>query len=158
LNSLDELPSIRTFQPQIIDLTLVYNDNDGIVNVLKDYTINAYAHILTFFKNIRHLSIHGSSIAAYPGLSLCGLPSTTFSSSTLSKLCINASTFDDCLYLLDGRLQNLNELIVRIYDINAPSLIDHNKVSEDYRRQILFFNISFLGQTTQFKMFFINMS
>jgi len=126
---LDESPFVHIFKQQITDLTLIYNDNDGIITSLKDYTTNVYAHILTFFKNLRNLSINGSSITAYPGLSLCDLPSTTFSSLILTKLCINVSTFDDCLYLLDGRLNQLNILIVRIYDINAPSLIVHNKVS-----------------------------
>ncbi len=126
---LDDSPFERIFKQQITDLTLIYNDNDGIVSLLKDYTINIYAHILNFFKNLQNLTINGSSIAAYPGLSLCDLPSTTFSSSILTKLCINISTFDDCLYLLDGRLNQLNTLIIRIYDIGAPSLIVHNQVN-----------------------------
>ena len=125
----NELLFSHIFKQQITDLTLIYNDNDGIITSLKDYTLNIYAHILTFFKNLQHLSIQGSSIAAYPGLSLCDLPLTTFSSSILTKLCINVSTFDDCLYLLDGRLNQLNTFIVRIYDIDAPSVIIHNEVN-----------------------------
>ncbi len=125
---------------------------------MKDYTINIYAYILTFFENLQHLSIYGSSTTAYPGLSLCDLPSTMFFSLILTKLCINVSTFDDCLYLLDGRLHQLNTLIIRIYDINAPSLIVHNKVSSfssSIDQNAFFYSV---GKSLQFKMFFINMS
>ena len=72
----NELLFSHIFKQQITDLTLIYNDNDGLITSLKDYTINIYSHILTFFKNLQHLSIQGSSIAAYPGLSLCDLPLT----------------------------------------------------------------------------------
>jgi hypothetical protein len=125
----EEFLSSHIFQQQITDISLMCNDNDGIITLLKDYTANVYAYSLTFFKKLQHLSIHGSSITSYAGLSLCDLPLTTFSSSILTKLCINASTFDDCLYSLDGRLKQLNTFIVRIYDIDAPSVIVHNTVS-----------------------------
>ncbi len=56
--------------------------------MLKDYTVNVYAPILTVFENLKHLSIIGSFMSDYPALSLCDLPSTTFFSSILTKLCI----------------------------------------------------------------------
>ncbi|CAF2177296.1 unnamed protein product [Rotaria magnacalcarata] len=62
----------------------------------------------------------------YPGLSLRYLPSTTFSSPTLTHLYINVKTFDDCLYLLDGRLRKLTTLCVNIYSIDEYSTIVHN--------------------------------
>ncbi|CAF3737551.1 unnamed protein product [Rotaria sordida] len=51
---------------------------------------------------------------SYPSVILSDLPSTTFSSSTLTQLCIDVCGLDDCLYLLDGRLKRLTTLIVRI--------------------------------------------
>lgn len=128
---LDHLADSRfahIFKQQITDLILVFNENEAFVAVLKDYTVDIYAPILTLFENLQHLSIHGSSIAAYPGLSLCDLPAHTFSSSVLTKLCVNVSTFDDCLYLLDGRLTQSTIFIVRIYDIDTSSTIIHNAV------------------------------
>ncbi len=65
----------------------------------------------------------------YPGLSLCGLPLTTFSSPILTHLYINVKTFDDCLYLLDGRLRKLTTLCVTVYSIDYYSRIVHNMVS-----------------------------
>ena len=65
---------------------------------------------------------------SYPALTLSDLPSTTFSSSILTQLCIDVSTLDDCLYLLDGRLKQLTTLIVRIHYVDDSSTIVHNMV------------------------------
>ena len=108
---LDE-PSLRSiFQEQITNLTLINDDEDRTICLLENYPTNVYSHILTFFKNLKEFSIMGpSAISMYPGLSLCYLPSTTFSSPILTHLYINVKTFDDCLYLLDGRLRKLTTL------------------------------------------------
>jgi hypothetical protein len=126
---LDDSAFAHIFKQHITDLILVFNDHDSPMTSLKDYTISVYTRILILFENLQHLNIHGSSIATYPGLSLCDLSANTFSSSILTKLCINLSTFDDCLYLLDGRLNQLTILIVRIYNIGVSSLIVHKTVN-----------------------------
>jgi hypothetical protein len=47
-------------------------------------------------------------------------------SSTLNVLKINVKTFDDCLYLLDGRLQFLSKLIIHVAKISyTPRTIDN---------------------------------
>ena len=113
-----------------------------MMETAENYTRNVYAHILTFFKNLKHLSVLETLVSSYRGMSLYDLPSTTFFSSTLTHLCINVNTFDDCLYLLDGRLQQLSTFIVRIYYIDDSSLIVHNTVSSSYSKNIyLFFNL-----------------
>ena len=55
-------------------------------------------------------------------------PSTSCTSSTLTKLKVNVKTFYDCLYLLDGRLKYLSTLII---DVKKISLFfsDQNKVN-----------------------------
>jgi hypothetical protein len=142
---LDESSLRSIFQEQITNLTLINDDEDGMIRSLENYTTNIYSHILTFFKNLKELSIMGpsaismypglslcylpSAISMYPGLSLCYLPSTTFSSPILTRLCINVKTFDDCLYLLDGRLSKLTTLCVNVYSIDTSSRIVHNMVS-----------------------------
>ncbi|CAM2722700.1 unnamed protein product [Rotaria socialis] len=120
--------SLRSsFQEQITNLTLINDDKDEMIVSLKNYTTNVYSHILIFFKNLKELSITGPyPISMYPGLSLRYLPSTTFSSPTLTHLYINVKTFDDCLYLLDGRLRKLTTLCVNIYSIDEYSTIVHN--------------------------------
>lgn len=52
--------------------------------------------------------------------------STSCVSSSLTKLVINLQTFDDCLYLLDGRLKHLSILIISMMKIdNSSSNIDN---------------------------------
>jgi hypothetical protein len=99
-----------------------------MVGSLKNYSINVYAHILNFFKNLKHLSIIETLNPTYPRLSLSDLPSNSFFSSTLTHLCINVYTLDDCLCLLDGRLKQLTTLSVRIAYIDDSSSIIHNMV------------------------------
>jgi len=53
-------------------------------------------------------------------LSIFHMPLTSRVSSTLTKLNIGINTFDDCLYLLDGRLDSLSILIINIFKISAP--------------------------------------
>ncbi|CAF4111412.1 unnamed protein product, partial [Adineta steineri] len=79
------------------------------------------------YPRLTHLKIKDSSITAYPDLLSSDLQSNIFSSSILTELCINVPTFNDCLYLLDGRLNQLNSFTVRIYDVDAPSSIIHNQ-------------------------------
>jgi hypothetical protein len=55
-------------------------------------------------------------------------PSTSCTSSTLTKLKINVATFDDCLYLLFGDLKSLSTLIVDVKKIPL-SFLNINKVN-----------------------------
>ncbi|CAF5136934.1 unnamed protein product, partial [Rotaria magnacalcarata] len=60
--------------------------------------------------------------------SLFTLFSTNCVSSTLTKLKIDVNTFDDCLYILDGRLDCLSTLIIDIEKIRPLlSIIDTTK-------------------------------
>ncbi len=127
---LDESSLRSIFQEQITNLTLINDDEDEMIRSLENYTTDVYSHILTFFKNLKELSIMGPfAISMYPGLSLCDLPSSTFSSPILTHLHINVQTFDDCLYLLDGRLRTLTTLCVNVYSIDEYSTIVHHMVS-----------------------------
>jgi len=81
---------------------------------MKNYTKTVYAHILNYFEKLEHFSVIETTIVGYPSLSVCYLPSNIFSSSTLTHLSINVSTFTDCLCLLDSRLKQLRIFIVFI--------------------------------------------
>jgi hypothetical protein len=102
-----------------------------MVGSLPTYTANVYSHILTFFKNLKNLNVIESSTVSYPPLSFCDLPLTTFSSSILTHLYIDVYSFDDCLYLLDGRLRQLTTLFVNVYSMDESSgtVHIHNTVS-----------------------------
>ncbi|CAF3685613.1 unnamed protein product [Rotaria sp. Silwood1] len=95
----------------------------------KYYTMNVYAIILIFFKNLKHLTIVSSSITYHPPLSLNDLSSTTFFSSTLTKLYIHVLNCDDCLAGIDGRLKQLATFIVQIDYISYVPVVFYNIVS-----------------------------
>ncbi|CAF1589150.1 unnamed protein product, partial [Adineta steineri] len=113
------------FQQQITNLTLINNDKRNMDDSSKAYTINVYAYILNFFKNLKNLSIIQPQWMSYPGLSLVDLPLSTFFSPILTHLSISVNTFDDCLYLLDGRLKQLIMLSVIVYVIDNSSETVH---------------------------------
>ncbi|CAF2666240.1 unnamed protein product [Rotaria sp. Silwood2] len=115
------------FQHRITDLILHNNDQYISKMRLDIYTRNVYGHILAIFKNLKHFTIISSSFHEYPHLSISYLPATVYFSSTLTVLCINVFHFEDCLYLLDGRLKQLSTLIVEIRYIFNLKLIHHNK-------------------------------
>jgi hypothetical protein len=50
-------------------------------------------------------------------------------SSTVTKLRVNVNTFDDCLFLLNGSIESLSTLIIRIYKIKRSSSKIDNTVS-----------------------------
>ncbi len=125
---LDE-SSFQSIFEQITKLILVNHDQDLSTDLFRNYTTNVYARILKVFKNLKSLTVTQPFGIFYPGLSLCGLPSDTCFSPILTYLSINVNTFDDCLYLLDGRLKQLTELSVNVCDVDKPSVIPHNMVS-----------------------------
>ncbi|CAF2141277.1 unnamed protein product [Rotaria magnacalcarata] len=114
------------FKTQITKLDLFVKDREREVGSLKVYTKNVFARVLTCFENLNHLNVTGTMIPASPGLSISYLPSNTFSSSTLTYLCINVLYFTDCLCLLDGRLKHLSTFIVQIYCMDTDLSIVHN--------------------------------
>jgi hypothetical protein len=59
---LDESLLRYIVQQQIKDLMLRNNDKNNMIESLKNYTINVYGHILSFFKNLKHLSIDAKTL------------------------------------------------------------------------------------------------
>jgi hypothetical protein len=53
-------------QQQIEDLMLRNNGKNTMIESLKNYTINLYGHILSFFKNLQDLSIIETFDVFYP--------------------------------------------------------------------------------------------
>jgi hypothetical protein len=90
---------------------------------------------LTVCKELQYLELKnltGSDCT----LSLSNFSTNTCFSPILRYLIIDLSTFDDCLYLLDGRLNQLSTFIVEIDDINASSLDIDNTVNQSYLKKI----------------------
>lgn len=96
------------------------------------YTQMVYEHILNSFSKLEHFSVILTTIFPYPTLSICRLPSNSFSSMVLTHLSINVLTFTDCLCLLDGRLKQLSTLDVEIYSMDTDLSLVRNFVSIFY--------------------------
>lgn len=95
----------------------------------KEERINVFTHILSVFNNIHYLKLYGPSESCVHQFSFEDR-SPTFFSSTLKELHIHVLWFSDCLYLLDGRFNQLQTLIVTIDSIvSQKSTINNNKVS-----------------------------
>ncbi|CAF4314197.1 unnamed protein product [Rotaria sp. Silwood2] len=90
--------------------------------------LNIVSFILSIGKCLTDLTFGLRWIDECMEFSFFELPSTTFVSSSLTKLVITLYTFDDCLYLLDGRLKHLSILSIDIVKIRrASSNIDNTK-------------------------------
>ncbi|CAF1202954.1 unnamed protein product [Rotaria sordida] len=140
-NSLDYFTDESTlrhiFKQEIKKLYLINKDHERTVESLKVYIETVYEYILTYFEKLEYLNIIETSICAYPGLSIRYLSSNIFSSSILTYLSINVGTLTDCIYLLDGRLKQLNTFIIRIYQMDLDSSIVHNLISIFYLFSII---------------------
>ena len=113
---------------RITNLTLIINENNIEIDG-KEYTKNVYAPVLAFFDNLQSLSMISSCTDNYPRFWSFEPSEKVFSSSTLTKLCINVSRFTDCLLLLDGRLKQLTTLIVQVHEIYNHIPTFHSQVS-----------------------------
>jgi hypothetical protein len=111
----------------------------------------AYFRIFDMCSNLKYLEV--IAIDKSIGRSLLnGLPSTTWSSSTLVDLRIRMNNFQDCLCLLDGRLTQLHTLYLTLDYIYDSKLIraglftvihDSAKTIENSVRDIHSFLIKF---------------
>ncbi|UJR11014.1 hypothetical protein I4U23_015198 [Adineta vaga] len=84
-----------------------------------------FTHILTTFTNLQYLSF-GPSSYSYQQLSF-NISSTSVFSSTLLELHVCLKHFNDCLYLLDGRLNQLQTFHVKVQFITISRLAINNK-------------------------------
>jgi len=111
---LDENLLNHTLKNQISSLIVNISENlrrSSIDNVIKC----AFTHILTMFTNIKYLNF-GESLRSDQRLSFYLSPPSVISS-TLLELHVSLVYFSDCLYLLDGRFNQLHTLYVYIYEI-----------------------------------------
>jgi hypothetical protein len=91
---------------------------------------NIFALILSLCKRLINLNF--CEWCRYRSYRVCisKLPSTSCMSSTLTTLTINVATFNDCLHLLDGRLDCLSTLIIDVRKIRIPLPSLENTVSK----------------------------
>ena len=108
-------------------LALVINRSIyGKVSAIGDMNPRTLAHIFTTFSNLQYLNFCASSIGN-ERLSLAN-PCPGINSSTLLELHIRLASFASCLYILDGRFNNLHTLHVDIQFIWPSDLRNNNQV------------------------------
>ena len=81
---------------------------------------NIFALILSLCKKLIDLNFCDMFFTRKYSISVSDLSATSYISSTLTKLKINVATFNDCLYLLDGRFDCLSTLIINVLNIYYP--------------------------------------
>jgi hypothetical protein len=123
-----------------LDETLIYRFKRQISSLVIDITESdeadsieiirlIFTHICVMFTNLRYLNF-GPSLNRCQQLSFGSYRSSPLAvfSSTLSELHIHLPCFIDCLYLLDGRFNQLHTLYVYITFICPPYETVNNKV------------------------------
>ena len=129
---LDETLSSCIFKTQITAL-LISIDYDFYIDCnnydnMQLSVLNICNDIFTIFTDLITLVICESSYKNCVRLLFENPPNHSFRSSTLRILNIKLKCFNDCLYLLDGRFNQLHTLIVNFLDINPQDEIP-NQVS-----------------------------
>jgi hypothetical protein len=128
---LDKSSLIHMFQKQIVTLSVTGNsDNDRYT---MNHLANLFSYIVTMFTNMLHLKFYQSNSF----ILFNGQPSLF--SSTLMELHINVYLFDDCLYLLDGRLSQLRMLFVNVNRIFPLRSTFNNKVRYISKKNNIYF-------------------
>ncbi|CAF2981008.1 unnamed protein product [Rotaria sp. Silwood2] len=109
----DKKLSSDIFKDQIRRLFITIDNN----NITELTMINILNYMLTVFTNLICLTLYESSYKNRVLLCFDDPPPTTFRCSTLLKLNIRVQCFEDCLYLLDGRFNQLHTLNVDVVDV-----------------------------------------
>ena len=96
-----------------------------------------FSQILNVFTNVRYLNFYQSTYRTSGHARFTD--TTTNFSSNLVELHIYVRHFDDCLYLLDGRLSQLLRFFVTIHRILPIRSVNGNRVSCEEKEKIEMF-------------------
>ncbi len=116
---------MNKIQSQILSISLTFIDQQEKfkINVLQ----NVFIYFLNKFNHLEYLNIQTFSYDHLMSFNDLIFRKQLYSE-TLLQLCINVKIFDDVLYILDGRFDQLQILSINIYTISSQELID-NKVN-----------------------------
>ncbi|CAF2601687.1 unnamed protein product [Rotaria sp. Silwood2] len=119
----DETLSSGIFKNQIRTLFITIDNNDDSYEGMFLWSTRIVNYILNACTSIIYLTLYESLYKNRVRLLFDDEFLPTFRSSTLLKLNIRVQCFDDCLYLLDGRFNQLHTLCVDLVHINHPEEI-----------------------------------
>jgi len=137
---LEETLSSGIFKKQISTLLININKNREMLST-ENVVGNICNGIFTVFTNLRHLQFNELSYKKRFILSFDFPP--TFFSSTLLQLNVRVYRFDECLYLLDGRFNQLHTFHVNILTISPLLLEINQQVGKITNVLFLFYHILF---------------
>lgn len=90
---------------------------------------NSFKHILLICEKCTYLDMNQSRMSRFSRFTLDDYSQNICYSSYLQTLRIHVKAFDDCLYLLDGRLKTLSSLTIRVSFIKPLSIATDSCVS-----------------------------
>jgi hypothetical protein len=111
---------IRTFKSQILSFVIRINKCQES-NSIEDINRFIFIQIFSIFKKLQDLNFSPSAAADYHLLTF-GVSPPNIVSSTLLNLRVAVDSYEDCLYLLDGRFNRLRTLYVTICSSNVSAL------------------------------------
>ena len=121
------------------------------------WTLNDICNrIFSVCKNLTHLIVYESSYKNGVPL-FFDLPSPKLSSSTLLVLNIKVQNFFMCLYLLDGRFNQLHTFHIELINIHPPREAIENQVSSRKNEFTFEFIFVFLEKNSESQVFFFIM-
>ncbi|CAF3382157.1 unnamed protein product, partial [Rotaria sp. Silwood2] len=125
---IDETDLTSSYRSQISKLVITVGNNKNISS-LRDTIASLFINIVNVFTKLHYLNFHSFTKLSSEYLSCAGKPPNIFSS-TLTELYVNLREFDDCLYLLDDRFNQLRTFCVNINLIDIPLTIINNKFAD----------------------------
>ncbi len=108
------LHNLLTQQIQHLNIDVSYDPKSNGSKILS----SIFALILSTCQRLINLNFCQLFYDRKSPICIYNFPSTSCTSSTLTKLKVNVATFYDCLYLLDGRLELLSTLIIHVKQIS----------------------------------------
>jgi len=108
---------------QILSLIIGIGQNRKQTSTKNENTI-MFTNLFTMFTNLQYLNFDSSSID--PQYISFEISPPIFISSTFLELHVHVTDFNDCLYLLDGRFDQLRALYVNISCIRCSSRLTSN--------------------------------
>ncbi len=121
---------IKKFQRNISHLTLIINDDITNVDMMEQLT-NIYTRIFILFPNLTHFEFDLEDTCGLSPSPCYHSPSTSCYSSSIVYLRVQLDDLDDCLYLLDGRLNQLHTFIVEVEYMLSLTMIHNNTVKKE---------------------------
>ncbi|CAF1190786.1 unnamed protein product [Adineta steineri] len=136
---------------QITHLT-VDIQSDEIPKLFSEFSSDIFLLILSLCRRL--IKLNFCQVFSYRNsfISTCNLPTTSCRRSTLIELKINVATFNDCLFLLDGRFDSLSKLTINVKKIKCELKKKKNEIKLS---KLKYFSLASINLTSDFDKYII---